>query len=186
MAALDTLLSVIGDVDAATVQAKTQIQRPEIRIRDPPANEIIETVKSDVPDFLSFNARLQPSPHKADDATLSFIFRRGQPFPGTPSVTWAINFQYGEVRVQSPSSGFFDAEPSDEKKVTIQVHHYEEDKVEDVEWSWSPEQSSLPLMARPVSATLYAFADGRDAGDGWVSVEDAARRAALIEKLLHA
>lgn len=186
MTALDTLLSVIGDVDPTTVQAKTQIQRPEVRIRDPSTNEIIETVKSDVPDFLSFNARLQSSPHTVDDATLSFVFRRGQPFPGTPSVTWTINFQYGEIRVQSPTSGFFDADPSDERNVTIQVHRYEDDQVENIEWSWSQEQAALPLMARPVSATLYAFADGRDPGDGWVDVEDAARRAVLIEKLLNA
>lgn len=129
---------------------------------------------------------MEPSPHTADDATLSFIFRRGQPFPGTPSVTWNLNFQYGEIKVESPTSGFFDADPSDEKKVTFQIHHYEDDKVEDVEWGWSTEQMALPLMARPVSSTLYAFADGCDAGDGWVSVEDAAKRAVLIERLLNA
>ena len=83
-------------------------------------------------------------------------------------------------------SGFFDADPSDEKKATIQVHRYKDDKVEDIEWVWSAEQSPLPLMARPVSSTLYAFADGRDAGDGWVGVEDAAKRAVLIEELLNA
>lgn len=148
--------------------------------------EIIETANSNVPDYLSFNARLQPTSRTADDATLSFIFRRGQPFPGTPSVSWALNFERGEIRIQSPTSGFFDADPSDEKKVTIQVHHYDDDKVEDVEWGWTTEQSALPLMARPVSSTLYAFADGRDAGDGWVSVEDAAKRALLIERLLNA
>lgn len=186
MIALDTLFSVIGDIDTATVQAKTQIQRPEIRIRDRSTNEITEKVTSDVPDLLSFNARLQPSKHTVDDATLSFLFRRGQPFPGTPLVTWAFNFQHGEIRVQSPSSSSFDADPSDEEKVTIKVHRYEDDKVEDVGWRWSAEQSALPLMARLVSETLYAFADGRDAGDGWVSVDDAAKRAALIEKLINA
>lgn len=132
------------------------------------------------------HARLAPSAHAVSDATLSFIFRRGQPFPGVPAVTWTLNFQHGEIRVQSPTSGFFDADPSDEKKVAFQVHYYEDDKVEDVEWGWSSEQAALPLMARPVSSTLYAFADGRDAGDGWVSVEDAAKRAVLIERLLNA
>jgi hypothetical protein len=132
------------------------------------------------------HARLAPSAHAVSDATLSFIFRRGQPFPGAPAVTWTLNFQHGEIRVQSPTSGFFDADPSDEKKVAFQVHYYEDGKVEDVEWGWSSEQAALPLMARPVSSTLYAFADGRDAGDGWVSVEDAAKRAVLIERLLNA
>ncbi|KAF2625602.1 putative oxidoreductase [Macroventuria anomochaeta] len=183
---LDVLLSVIGDVQPSTVQAKTQIQRPDIRIRGSSTNKIIKTVKSDVPDLLSFNAQLQPSPHIADDATLAFFFRRGQPFPGTSSLTWTINFQNGEIRVDSPSKSFFDADPSDDKPITIQVHRFEDDSVEKVEWSWSSEQAALPVPARAVSATLHAFADGRDAGDGWVSLEDAAKRAALIEKLLNA
>ncbi len=56
--------------------------------------------------------------------------------------------------------------------------------MEDVEWSWKPEQAELPLMARSVSATLFAFADGKAEGEGWVGVEDAARRAELVDKFL--
>lgn len=139
-----------------------------------------------MPDYLSFHARLAPSAHAVDDATLSFIFRRGQPFPGTPLVSWTLNFERGEIRVQSPASGFFDADPGDGEKVKFQVYYHEDGRVEDVEWGWSGEQAALPLAARLVSSTLFAFADGRDAGDGWVSVEDAARRAVLIETLLNA
>ncbi|XPS77922.1 hypothetical protein M3J09_009945 [Ascochyta lentis] len=72
--ALDTLLSVVGDVVVSTVQAKTQIQHPNVRIRDPSKNEIVEQMTSDVPDLLSFNARLEPSSHAVEDATLAFFF----------------------------------------------------------------------------------------------------------------
>ena len=172
-------------MESSTVQAKAQIQRPDVRIRDPSTDKTIETIRSDVPDLLSFNAQLQPSPYTADDATLSFFFRRGQPFPGTSHLTWTINFQHGEIRVDSLTTGFLEAGPND-KPITIHVHRFDDDSVEEVEWSWSSEQAALPLMARSVSATLYAFADGRPEGDGWVSLEDAARRAVLIEKLLNA
>lgn len=175
---------MIDDVEFSTVKAKTQLQRPDVRIRNPSTNEILEKVRSNVPDLLSFNARLQPSAHTADDATLAFFFRRGQPFPGTSAVTWAINFEHGEVKVDSPTTISFEAGPN-EKPITIHVHRYNDDSVEAVEWSWSPELLALPLPARSVAATLYAFADGRPAGDGWVSLEDAAHRADLIEKLFN-
>lgn len=185
MSALDTLLSAIGDVDCSTVQARAQIQRPNVRIRDPVSISIVETVKSDVPDLVSFNAKLSPSSHTADDATLSYFFRRGQPFPGTSTVTWVLNFEHGEIKVESPTAGFLEQRPHD-KPITLLLHHYDDNSTKEISWSWSSEEEALPLLARSVSTTLFAFADGRPAGDGWVSVEDAARRAVLIEKLMNA
>ncbi|OSS51646.1 hypothetical protein B5807_03858 [Epicoccum nigrum] len=182
---LDTLLSAIGDVEYSTVQARAQIQRPDVRIKSLPAGNIIETVRSNVPDLVAFNAQLAPSPHTADNATLSFFFRRGQTFPGTSLATWLLNFQHGEIRVDSPTTAFLEQGPQD-KPITIQIHRFGDDSVEDIKWNWSSEQAELPLLARSVAATLFAFADGRPAGDGWVSVEDAARRAELIDQLLNA
>jgi hypothetical protein len=172
-------------VEYSTVQARAQIQRPDVRIKSLPAGNIMETVRSDVPDLVAFNAQLAPSPHTSDDATLSFFFRRGQTFPGTSLATWLLNFQHGEIRVDSPTTAFLEQGPQD-KPITIQIHRFEDNSVEEVKWDWSPEQAELPLLARSVSATLFAFADGRPAGSGWVSVEDAARRAELIDKLLNA
>lgn len=179
------MLSAIGDVDYSTVQAKAQIQRPDVRIRNPNTKDTIETVRSDVPDLVSLNARLDSLPRVADDATLSFFFRRGQPFPGTSRVTWILNLEHGEIKVESPTAGFLEQGPDDEP-ITIHVHRYNDDTIEAIKWSWSSEEAALPLLSRSVSATLFAFADGRPAGDGWVGVEDAARRAVLIEKLINA
>jgi len=165
------------------VQSASQIQRPSVRIRDPSTNIISETITSNVPDLLSLNARLTPSPYTAANATLSFFFRRGQPFPGGSALTWILNFEHGEIKVESPTSGFLEQGPKDEP-ITIQVHRYEDDSVEDVQWQWSGEQAGLPLPARSVSATLFAFADGKPEGTGWVGVGDAARRATLIAKFL--
>lgn len=179
------LLSAIGDLEISTIQAKTQIQRPKVPLRDPSKNEIVEHVISDVPDLLTFNARLQSSERIAENATLAFFFRRGQPFPGTPQLTWRINFEYGEIEVLSLSSGFLDF-GHDDKSVTIRVHSFNNDAIEEIEWSSCLEHSELPFVARAVSATLYSFADRKPSGDGWVGLEDAAHRAELIEKLLNA
>ena len=167
----------------ASVHSKAQIQRPEIRIRDPKTNEIVDHITSDVPDLLSVHGTIKPSPQVAPNATLSFLARRGQPFPGTPSLAWTIDFERGEIRVTSSSTSL-ETGDGEEEPTTIQVHYFDSDTVETIDWGWSDRQAQLPLPARSVMESLYAFADGRAAGDGWVSLEDAAKRASLIESFL--
>ena len=107
-----------------------------------------------------------------------FHFRRGQPFPGTPSLDWRINFENGELRLVSPSG--LSLEAADDP-ATIQLHHFDTDKVEDITWDWDELQKEVPVSARAVLTNLYAFADGVGEGEGWVGIEDAARRAEQIE-----
>src|SRR5262245_44747160 len=121
-----------------------QLQRPLVRIRDPSTKAITDTVTSNVPDLLSLPATLASS-----RTTLSLLFRRGQPFPGTPSLTWTINCEHGEIRLVSPSGTSLEVNDY-EKPVTIHVHWFEEDRVEDFPWSWDTEQVEVPLMARTV------------------------------------
>ncbi|KAF2449994.1 putative oxidoreductase [Karstenula rhodostoma CBS 690.94] len=171
----DTVLSVVGDLEPGAVSSKLQLQRPDVRVRDPSTNEIIKTVQSDVPDLVSLHGTLKHS-----SATLSYLFRRGQPFPGTPALTWTINFEHGEIRLVSPSGLNLElGEP-----VTIHVHWFDSDEVEEVKWEWNAEQTAIPPSARNVINTLVAFADRKAPGDGWVSLEDAANRARLIEGFL--
>jgi hypothetical protein len=181
----DFVLSVVGELDPASVHAKAQLQRPEIRVRDPATKEVVEHMTSDVPDLLSVHGALASSAQSAPGATLSFLFRRGQPFPGTPSLVWTINCERGEIRVVAPSGIALQARAYDEP-VTIQVHHFDTDKVEDVEWHWSERQEELPLLARAVSECLYAFAEGREVGDGWTGIESAAVRARMVEQFMSA
>ena len=75
--------------------------------------------------------------------------------------------------------------------VTITIHHFDTDKLEDIPWEFTAEQNEVPIRARGVMTCLYAFADGLDAATrndegerGWVSLEDAADRARLIESFL--
>ena len=135
-----------------------------------------------MPDLLSFHGTVVASALVAPNATLAFFFRRGQPFPGTPGLTWTINCEHGEVRLLSTGTAP-EANPEGQP-ASIQVHHFADDRVEDVPWSWTEQQKEVGPMARSVMDCLYAFADGKGEGDQWVGLEDAAGRAALIETFL--
>lgn len=180
---LDFVLSVVGQLDPSSIHSKTQIQRPNIRIRDSTTKQIVENATSDVPDLLSVNAAITPSPLSVPNATLSFLFRRGQPFPGMPALTWTINCEYGEMRVTSATSSSFRSSESD-GPVVIQIHHFDTNEVEDIHWDWSDLQKEIPIAGRDVMECLFAFADGRKEGDGWVGLEDAARHAQVIQTFL--
>jgi len=73
--------------------------------------------------------------------------------------------------------------PAD-KPVSIRVHHFDTDKVEDVKWEWTAEQLEVPGPARGVQTCLFAFADGKEDGDGWVGIEKARERAVLIDGMM--
>ena len=75
--------------------------------------------------------------------------------------------------------------------ISIKTHHFDTNEVEEVPWEFTAEQKEVPIRARDVMTCLYAFADGLDAAKrheegerGWVSLEDAADRARLIESFL--
>jgi len=171
---LDTVLSVLGELDPASIQTKLQLQRPDVRIRDPSTNTITGSTRSDVPDLISLHATL------ASSGTFSYMYRRGQPFPGTPSLAWTINCEFAELRLVSPSGTNFEPR-ADDPPLTIQVHWFDTNEVEEVPWQWNSQQAELPVPARNVFSTLLAFANGNEPGNGWVSIEDAAGRARTIE-----
>lgn len=174
MPVVDTVLSVVGELNPGSVHTKLQLQRPDVRIREASSDKITETVRSNVPDLISLHGTLESS------ATISYLYRRGPPFPGTPPLTWTINMEFGEIRLISSSGlNLETGEPA-----SIHVHWFDSDEVEEVKWNWSQEQEQLPPSARNIFPTLLAFADGNAAGDGWVSIEDAANRAGLIESML--
>lgn len=123
---------------------------------------------------------LEPSAYTAPGASLSFNFRAGPAFLGTPAFVWTIALEHGEIRVVSPSGSAMEFGP---EPVTIQVHHYESDKVEDVSFDWGEEEDKIRPVAKAVRHCLYAFADGKPEVDGWVGLEDAEKHAKLIESL---
>ncbi|KAI4712280.1 hypothetical protein J4E89_002546 [Alternaria sp. Ai002NY15] len=180
---LDIVLSVLGRLDAQSVHSRTQIQRPNIRIQDPQTKQTVEEVVTDVPDFLAVHGTIAQSLLTSPNATLSCLFRRGQPFPDTPALTWTINCEYGEILITSATRMTFQMSEGDEP-VVIQMHHFDTEEVENVVWDWSDMQKKVPVIGRDVMTSLFAFAEGNAEGEGWVGLEDAAIYARMIDGFL--
>lgn len=174
----DQVQSILGD--ATNLQSRVQIQRPNVRIRDPSTQEIVETTKSDVPDLIIATGTLPASDIVAPGATLVTRFRRGQPFPGEPPLVWSINGEKGEIRLTSDSGTALQFSP-DANQTRIEVHDYETDKVERVEWAWADWQAELPVVTRSIGSLYDAFADGDDAAVP--NFEDAVKRQEQLDGL---
>jgi len=172
--AFDYMLWVLGELDPATVHTTLQLQRPENKVKDPKSGEIIETVNPDVPDLVSLQGRIASNSYTVPSATLSLLFRRGQPFPGTPELAWSINFEKGEVLFTSENG--LSLTMGSGAPVKIQVHYHESDKVEEVPWTSGGEEG-LSETAKSVQKVLFQFADGEEEGVGWLGLEEAAKRA---------
>jgi hypothetical protein len=56
---------VVGELTPGTVHTRFELQRPDIRIRDPKSGKIIDTIRSDVPDLLSLDGLW---PHRFHEA----------------------------------------------------------------------------------------------------------------------
>ncbi|KAF5557209.1 transcription co-repressor GAL80, partial [Fusarium phyllophilum] len=151
-------ISIIGDI--TNFKSTLHNQRPNIRVRDPKTNEITHTTTSNVPDLILATGRLLESPTAQKDAAVLVRFRRGQPFPGSPHLSIAIAGEKGEIRVQVFTGTTLHGASAYEKPVVIEVHDFERDVVEKVEWKWEEWQQDIPLLARGVAAVYEAFAKG--------------------------
>ncbi|KAF4340836.1 transcription co-repressor GAL80 [Fusarium beomiforme] len=176
----DQFQYIIGDI--TNFKSTLHNQRPNIRLRDPTTNEIVRTTTSDVPDLILATGRLAESPTAQKDAAVLVRFRRGQPFPGSPHLTIAIAGEKGEIRVHVLTSTILHGASGYEKPVVIEVHDFEKDVVEKVEWKWEEWQEDIDLLARGVSSVYEAFANGD--GEGLVSFEEALKRHEQLEELL--
>ncbi|KAK4153823.1 hypothetical protein C8A00DRAFT_14993 [Chaetomidium leptoderma] len=174
-AALGELASTKGDV---------HLQRPEVRLEDAAGN-FSKTVQSNVPDLISVSGRWDESRITQKNATLHYRFRRGQPFPGEPALEWTINGEKGEIRIISPKTTFIQVGDPETPRV-IEVHDFETNEVETVEWDWEAWQQDLPFPARSIGALYEAFADarGEEVGERYRTMADAAKRHEQLEEIL--
>lgn len=156
-----------------------QLQRPEGKLFDPTTKEPLPSIPSDVPDLIIATATLPETPITAKNATLLVRFRRGQPFPGEPQLVWTINGEKGEIQVVSEGavalSVLWGA-----KKPTIQVHDFESNQVDELEWGWQDWQEELPMPARNIGAMYEAWLEGKN----YPTFEDAAVRHEQLEEIL--
>lgn len=166
LAVLDAVQFTIGEVN--NVKSALQIQRPNVPIENRQTKEIIETVKSDVPDLVIATGTLRASAIAQEGATLYFRLRRGQPFLGEDPLVWTINGEKGEIRLSSPGGTALQATAYN-KPVTIEVHVHETDNVQKIEWDWTEWQKDISVIGRNTGALYENYFNG----DAYPTFEDA-------------
>ncbi len=163
--------------------AHFQLQRPETKLVDS-SGKVVDTVTSNVPDLIIVNGTLNGAAGTQQGATVSLRFRRGEPFKGDPGFVWNINGEKGEIRLTAVNGPTFHA-AADNKTVTLQVHDFETDQVDKVDWDWSGWQAELPLVARSIGTLYDKYANGQnDPTDGVPSFRTAVHRHQQLEALL--
>lgn len=174
------VLSVIGEL--ATVSADFHLQRPENTVRG--ATGETWTVTSNVPDLIQLSGKWEESSLTQKNATLHYRYRRGQPFPGEPALEWTINGEKGELRVISQQHTSIQVGDATESRV-IEIHNFETNSVEKVEWDWEDWQRELPFPARSIGKLYENFAAGKKIGvtGEYATFEHSARRHELLEGL---
>lgn len=187
-AVFDTVQHVLGDILKDPVTGKAtgghfQVQRPEVPIVGSDG-KVSHTNKTDVPDLVHVTGTLPESAAVQKGATLHISLRRGQPYPGDPAFVWTINGEKGEIRVVSQVVSFIQV-GSDDHPATLEVHDFETDKVEKVEWEYEEWQKELPVAARNVGSLYEAFAAAQEGGEvQYATFEDAYQRHKQLDELL--
>ena len=176
----DNIQLVLGEVE--DIRSRPQIQRPEFKIRDD-KDVVFKAVTSDVPDLITINGTLAESPHTQKGASLNYLFRRGQPFKGEPSLSWHINLERAEIRLLSPGGTSISVGAFPEP-IVIEVHDFATDEVRKVEWQWVDWLDQLPPISRGIGALYDDFADGNKGEKRYASFDDAVARHAQLDKAL--
>lgn len=161
------------------VKSAIQIQRPNVPIENRQTKEIIETVKSDVPDLVIATGTLPASSIAQEGATVYFRLRRGQPFLGEDPLVWTINGEKGEIRLSSPGGTALQATAYN-KPVTIEVHVHETDDVQKIEWDWTEWQKNISIIGRNTGALYENYFNG----DAYPTFEDALKLHERLEEIM--
>lgn len=161
--------------DFENPEAHLGLQRPLVKIRDIQANRIIERTPTNVPDFIAVSGLTNKN------VSLLTRFRAGQPFPGEAPLTWTINGENGEIRLIARGGTTLHASAYSEP-VTIEIHDFETDRVEEIDWKWETWQEELPMIARSIGMVYEKFADEDKVG--LAAFEDALIRHQQLEGFL--
>ncbi|KAI1812771.1 NAD(P)-binding protein [Poronia punctata] len=187
---VDYVHDVLGEFES--FQSRMQLQRPVLKIRDQNGDtEAGRVIPSDVPDFLAVHGKLaKGTADIVEDATLSFTFRSGQQFKGTPGFIWTINGEKGEIMVTA--NGAYLHSDSYKDPIEIKLHDHVTDEVVDMEWDWQDWQKELPYRSRIVAELYERYAhwweNGRPAGNlpvdrEWPRLDDAMERMKEFKEL---
>ncbi|ROT36470.1 oxidoreductase family protein [Sodiomyces alkalinus F11] len=161
---IDSVHSVLGEFDG--FQARVQLRRPEIDVVDGfPTGNVVRKTATDVPDLVAVHGALKGKDYVADRATLTAAIRSGPPFKGDPAFVWSIHGEKGEMQFTIPTGPYLQV-GHEKGQVSVKVHDFATDTVEDVEWDWQDWQKELPLRARDVGELYERYAAWVEGGKG--------------------
>ncbi|KAK0670201.1 hypothetical protein QBC41DRAFT_318345 [Cercophora samala] len=176
----DLVQSVVGDykTGADAPHGFLQIQRPQVKIIGED-KAVMETVTSNTPDLIFVHGYVESG------ASLHFRFRVDPPFPSDPALVWTIAGTKGEIRVVSPNTTFIHiGNVADPQK--FEVHDFETDTVDEVEWDFEDWQKELNFQARNIAAIYEDYYEVKKNGKQrtFLSFDDALKRHEQLENIL--
>ncbi|KAK5657962.1 hypothetical protein OQA88_2514 [Cercophora sp. LCS_1] len=156
--AFDTIQAVIGELEAGTGHFQLQRSLVPLTVDGKRSGQV---VKSTTPDLILIAGTLTESETVAKGASFHAKLRRGQPFPGEPALVWSIHGEKGEVRLVSQDAANLQIGPG---PYLIQIHDFETDKVESVDFKWEDDIQELPPMSRNIGVVYERFAAAQAGG----------------------
>ncbi|KAK3291132.1 uncharacterized protein B0H64DRAFT_478452 [Chaetomium fimeti] len=179
---LEVVQGAIGELGSA--KGDFHLQRPDVPIKDA-TGKVIRTVRSEVPDLIHLAGKWDESSITQKNATLHYRLRRGQGFPGEPALNWTINGEKGEIRIISPETAFLQLSDETVPRV-IEIHNFETNEVDKVEWNWEQWQNDIDYAGRGIGALYEGLAEvkGTGAKEHYPTFNTAVKRHELLENLL--
>ncbi|KZL70890.1 oxidoreductase family protein [Colletotrichum tofieldiae] len=172
------ITSTLGDVKE--IHSRLQLLRPKVGLTSSKSGAIIDVVESNVPDLAFVTASLIGTDFVQDGASLLMSFRRGQPFPDDPHLTWMILGETGEIKLTA--EGGTTPRTMASSPVRILWHEFATGQVQEVGWGWESWLQELPFAARGVAALYDAYA--QENKKAYSDFEHALKRHNQLEQIL--
>lgn len=180
---IDLVHFVLGEFKES--HSATQLRWPEVGVVDE-AGAQLRTVRSDIPDLITAHGELAPGAANIQEgATLSVVFRSGNPFKGELPFVWYIQGQNGELKITNPYGPVIQAATI--PGIKIELHDYATDEVTEIPWEteWKEWQHELPTPGGKLVGEMYnryaqwfqqADRTAVPEGGDWPRLQDAIRR----------
>ncbi|KAF1361377.1 oxidoreductase family protein [Lizonia empirigonia] len=166
---IDSVHEVLGSWK--DFHAIVQIQRASLDLLGEDG-QVVGSVKSDVPDFLSLHGSLEGDTGVAvPGATLVTTFRVGPQFKDEPGLTWTINGETGELRLVAPGP-YLQSGHSFDGPISIKHHDHATDTLTELAWEWPTWQKGFGLRARSAAELYERYAEWIENGRAEFVPED--------------
>jgi predicted dehydrogenase len=167
---MDPVFYVLGSIKEFSAHLSTRWPDVKLINADGTYNR---TMKRKTPDHVILQGTIGDS-----NAPLSVHHRYGKAFPDAPNLEWRILGTKGEIRATAITmlNTALDGQ-------RLEVHGFETERVEVVEFESGPEVKDLPVFAKNTGALYELYANGGTREQGFVDFETAVELHEVIDKM---